>query len=183
MKKNIKKLIILNIPYFVIGAVSTNLGEAFRIAGGSNASERIRSVIVDGFLKQAFSNPLPSLHPVDIMTGIAIGALIRLVVYIKSKNAKTFRHNIEYGSARWGKPEDIEPFIDPDFRNNVILSQTERITLNSRPADPKYARNKNVLVVGGSGSGKTRYFIKPNLLQMSTSVVLTDPKGYLCIGQ
>ena len=179
MKKNIKKLIILNIPYFVIGAVSTNFGEAFRIAGGSNASERIRSVIVDGFLKQAFSNPLPSLYPVDIMTGIAIGTLIRLVVYIKSKNAKTFRHNIEYGSARWGKPEDIEPFIDPDFRNNVILSQTERITLNSRPANPKYARNKNVLVVGGSGSGKTRGFIKPNLLQMRTSVVLTDPKGTL----
>lgn len=176
-KKNLKKLIILNIPYFVIGLVATNIGEAFRIAGGTNASEKVQSVILDGCFGTAFSNPLPSLHPVDLLVGIAIGAVLRLAVYIKSKNAKKFRHNQEYGSARWGTREDIEPYIDPVFQNNVILSQSERLTMNSRPKSPKYARNKNTLVVGGSGSGKTRFFIKPNLLQMHSSYVLTDPKG------
>ena len=176
-KKNLKKLIILNIPYFVIGLVATNVGEAFRIAGGTNASEKVQSVILDGCFGTAFSNPLPSLHPVDLLVGIAVGAALRLAVYIKSKNAKKFRHNQEYGSARWGTREDIEPYMDPVFQNNVILSQTERLTMNSRPKLPKYARNKNTLVVGGSGSGKTRFFIKPNLLQMHSSYVLTDPKG------
>ena len=177
MKKNLKKLIILNIPYVVIGLVATNIGEAFRIAGGTNASEKVQSVILDGCFGTAFSNPLPSLHPVDLLVGIAVGAVLRLAVYIKSKNAKKFRHNQEYGSARWGTREDIEPYMDPVFQNNVILSQTERLTMNSRPKLPKYARNKNTLVIGGSGSGKTRFFIKPNLLQMHSSYVLTDPKG------
>ena len=176
-KKNLKKLIILNIPYIVIGLVATNIGEAFRIAGGTNASEKVQSVILDGCFGTAFSNPLPSLHPMDLLVGLAIGGILRLAVYIKSKNAKKFRHNQEYGSARWGTHADIEPYMDPVFANNVILSQTERLTMNNRPAQPKYARNKNTLVVGGSGSGKTRFFIKPNLLQMHSSYVLTDPKG------
>ena len=176
-KKNLKKLIILNIPYIVIGLVATNIGEAFRIAGGTNASEKVQSVILDGCFGTAFSNPLPSLHPMDLLVGLAIGGILRLAVYMKSKNAKKFRHNQEYGSARWGTHADIEPYIDPVFANNVILSQTERLTMNNRPTQPKYARNKNTLVVGGSGSGKTRFFIKPNLLQMHSSYVLTDPKG------
>ena len=176
-KKNLKKLIILNIPYVVIGLVATNVGEAFRIAGGTNASEKVQSVVLNGCFGTAFANPLPSLHPIDLLVGLAIGGFLRLAVYIKGKNAKKFRHNQEYGSARWGKHEDIEPYMDPVFQNNVILSQTERLTMNSRPANPKYARNKNTLVVGGSGSGKTRFFIKPNLLQMHSSYVLTDPKG------
>lgn len=178
MKKiNIKKLIILNIPYVIVGLVATNIGEAFRIAGGTNASEKLQSVILDGCFGTAFSNPFPSFHPVDLLVGLAIGGILRLAVYIKSKNAKKFRHNQEYGSARWGTHADIEPYMDPVFANNVILSQTERLTMNNRPAQPKYARNKNTLVVGGSGSGKTRFFIKPNLLQMHSSYVLTDPKG------
>ena len=156
MNNKTKKLLILNIPYVVVGAIATNIGEAFRTA---------------------FSNPLPSLNPIDLLVGIGIGAALRLAVYLKGKNAKNFRHNREYGSARWGKREDIEPYIDPNFQNNVILSQTERLTMNSRPTNPKYARNKNVLVVGGSGSGKTRFFIKPNILQMHSSYVVTDPKG------
>lgn len=176
-KKNLKKLLILNIPYVVIGLVATNIGEAFRIAGGTNASEKVQSVVLEGCFGTAFANLLPSLHPIDLLVGLAIGGILRLAVYIKGKNAKKFRHNQEYGSARWGKHEDIEPYMDPVFQNNVILSQTERLTMNSRPANPKYARNKNTLVVGGSGSGKTRFFIKPNLLQMHSSYVLTDPKG------
>ena len=176
-KKNLKKLIIWSIPYIVIGLVATNFGEAFRIAGGTNGSEKVQSVILDGCFGTAFSNPLPSLHPMDLLVGLAIGGILRLAVYMKSKNAKKFRHNQEYGSARWGTHADIEPYMDPVFANNVILSQTERLTMNNRPAQPKYARNKNTLVVGGSGSGKTRFFIKPNLLQMHSSYVLTDPKG------
>lgn len=184
MKKiNIKKLIILNIPYVIVGLVATNIGEAFRIAGGTNASEKLQSVILEGYFGTAFSNPFPSFHPVDLLVGLAIGGILRLAVYMKSKNAKKFRHNQEYGSARWGTHADIEPYMDPVFANNVILSQTERLTMNNRPAQPKYARNKNTLVVGGSGSGKTRFFIKPNLLQMHSSYVLTDPKGYLCVRQ
>ena len=135
-------------------------------------------VLYGGFSK-AFANILPSLHPFDLMVGIACGLALRLAVYIKGKNAKSFRHNREYGSARWGKHEDIEPYEDPVFKNNVILSQTEKLTMNSRPKLPKYARNKNVLIVGGSGSGKTRFWIKPNLLQLHSSYVLTDPKGTL----
>ena len=177
MNNKTKKLLILNIPYVVIGAFATNIGEAFRIASGTNASEKVQSLVLDGCFKTAFSNPLPSLNPMDLLVGIGIGAALRLAVYIKGKNAKNFRAGREYGSARWGKHEDIEPFIDPVFENNVILSQTERLTMNSRPANPKYARNKNTLVVGGSGSGKTRFFIKPNILQMTTSLVVTDPKG------
>ncbi|MCR5117991.1 MAG: type IV secretory system conjugative DNA transfer family protein [Lachnospiraceae bacterium] len=179
MKKNLKKLLILNIPYVVIGLIATNIGEAFRIAAGSNASEKVQSLILDGCFAKAFANPMPSIHPVDLLIGLAVGAGLRLAVYLKGKNAKKFRHNMEYGSARWGTREDIEPFIDPVFANNVILSRTERISMESRPANPKYARNKNVLVVGGSGSGKTRFFIKPNILQMTSSLVITDPKGTL----
>ncbi|MCF0187234.1 MAG: type IV secretory system conjugative DNA transfer family protein, partial [Bacteroidaceae bacterium] len=174
---NIKKLLILNIPYILVGAFATNFGEAWRIATGSNMSEKIQSLVLNGAFGQAFANPLPSLYPTDILVGIVCGAALRLAVYLKGKNAKKYRHNEEYGSARWGKHEDIAPFEDPEFSQNVILSQTERITMSSRPSRPKYARNKNVLVVGGSGSGKTRFFIKPNALQMNSSVVLVDPKG------
>ncbi|MBR4004575.1 MAG: type IV secretory system conjugative DNA transfer family protein [Treponema sp.] len=177
MNNKTKKLLILNIPYVVVGAIATNIGEAFRIASGTNASEKVQSLVLDGCFGTAFSNPMPSLNPIDLLVGIGIGAALRLAVYLKGKNAKNFRHNREYGSARWGKREDIEPYIDPNFQNNVILSQTERLTMNSRPTNPKYARNKNVLVVGGSGSGKTRFFIKPNILQMHSSYVVTDPKG------
>ncbi len=178
-QKNIKKLLILNVPYFLVGAFATNLGEAWRFAVGSNMSEKVQSLILDGDFGKAFANPMPSLFPTDILVGIACGAALRLAVYLKGKNAKKYRHNEEYGSARWGKHEDIAPFEDPDFSQNVILSQTERITMSSRPSQPQYARNKNVLVVGGSGSGKTRFFIKPNLLQMHSSYVVTDPKGGL----
>ena len=175
--KNLKKLIILNIPYVIVGLFATNIGEAFRIASGTNASEKVQSLVLDGCFGAAFSNPMPSFHPVDLLAGLAIGAVLRLAVYMKSKNAKKFRHNEEYGSARWGNHADIEPYMDPVFENNVILSQSERLTMNSRPKEPKYARNKNTLVVGGSGSGKTRFFIKPNILQMHSSYVITDPKG------
>ncbi len=175
--KNIKKLLILNIPYILIGAFATNLGEAWRLADGANMSEKITGMVLEGGFGAAFSNPLPSLHPMDLLIGIVVGAILRLAVYMKGKNAKKYRHNVEYGSARWGTHADIEPFLDADFANNVLLSQTERITMNSRPSEPKYARNKNVLVVGGSGSGKTRFFIKPNLLQMHSSYCVTDPKG------
>ena len=175
--KNIKKLLILNIPYILIGAFATNLGEAWRLADGANMSEKIQGMVLGDGFGAAFSNPLPSLHPMDLLIGIAVGAILRLAVYMKGKNAKKYRHNVEYGSARWGTHADIEPFLDADFANNVLLSQTERITMNSRPSEPKYARNKNVLVVGGSGSGKTRFFIKPNLLQMHSSYCVTDPKG------
>lgn len=182
-KKNLKKLIILNIPYVIVGLFATNIGEAFRIASGTNASEKVQSLVLDGCFGAAFANPMPSFNPIDLLVGLAIGGILRLAVYMKSKNAKKFRHNQEYGSARWGNHSDIEPYMDPVFENNVILSQSERLTMNSRPKEPKYARNKNTLVVGGSGSGKTRFFIKPNLLQMHSSYVVTDPKGYFWIGQ
>ena len=160
--KQLKKLLILNIPYIILGLAATNFGEAWRLAVGANASKKIQSLVLDGVLQTAFSNPLPSLNPTDLLIGIICGAALRIAVYLKGKNAKKFRHNEEYGSARWGRHEDIEPFEDPVFANNVILSQSERITMSSRPKIPKYARNKNVLVVGGSGSGKTRFFIKPS---------------------
>ena len=175
--KDIKKKVILNLPYVLIGLVATNLGEAWRLTSGRNVSEKVQSLVLDGCFGQAFSNPLPSFVPLDLLIGILIGGGIRLAVYLKGKNAKKFRHGQEYGSARWGTRADIEPFMDPVFSNNVILSRTERLTMNSRPSQPKNARNKNVLVVGGSGSGKTRFFIKPNLLQMHSSYVVTDPKG------
>src|SRR5574344_2506974 len=180
MKKvNMKKLLILNVPYVLIGAVATNLGEAWRIADGTNMSEKVQGMVTGGAFSAAFSNPMPSLHPIDLLVGLAVGGALRLAVYLKGKNAKKYRHNAEYGSARWGTHEDIEPFIDKEFSNNMLLSQTERITMNGRPPEPKFARNKNVLVVGGSGSGKTRFFIKPNALQMNSSYVVTDPKGGL----
>lgn len=177
MNTKLKKQIIMNIPYVLVGLICTNLGEAWRIASGSNVSEKVQSLVLDGAFSQAFSNPLPSFIPFDLLVGLVCGGAFRLAVYLKGKNVKKFRHNIEYGSARWGTHADIEPFEDPEFKNNVILSQTERLTMSSRPKEPKYARNKNVLVVGGSGSGKTRFVLKPNLLQMHSSYVVTDPKG------
>ena len=146
--KKLKKLLILNLPYVIIGLLATNLGEMWRMAVGANMSEKVQSIVLDGLIMKAFSNPLPSIHPIDLIVGIIVGAVLRLAVYLKGKNAKKFRHNVEYGSARWGTHADIEPFEDPTFANNVILSQTERITMNSRPSQPKYARNKNVLIVG-----------------------------------
>ena len=181
--KKIKKKIVLNIPYIIFGLVATNLGEAWRLADGFNSSEKVRSLVIDGCITEAFSNPLPSFLPTDILVGVVAALALRLAVYLKGKNAKKFRHNEEYGSARWGTHADIEPYEDPSFKSNIILSQTERLTMSSRPGNPKYARNKNMLVVGGSGSGKTRFCIKPNLLQMHSSYVVTDPKGYFWIGQ
>lgn len=177
MSTKYKKLLILNLPYVLIGLLATNVGEIWRMSVGENVSEKVQSIVMDGLIMEAFSNPLPSLHIFDLMMGIAVGSVIRLAVYLKGKNAKNYKHNVEYGSARWGKPADIEPFVDKEFSQNVILSQTERIAMNSRPSQPKYARNKNVLIVGGSGSGKTRFWLKPNLLQMHSSYVVTDPKG------
>jgi len=178
MTTKTKKLIINTVPYAAIGLLTTNIGEAIRLSTGKNASDKMISFLTEG-LSIAFSNILPSIHPFDLLVGAAIGGGFRLLMYIRSKNAKKFRHGTEYGSARWGKPEDIAPYKDPEPRKNVILTATESLTMESRPANPKYARNKNVLVVGGSGSGKTRYFIKPNLLQMHSSYVVTDPKGEL----
>ncbi len=178
MTTKTKKLIINTVPYAAIGLLTTNIGEAIRLSTGKNASDKMISFLTEG-LGIAFSNMQPSLHPFDLLVGAAIGGGFRLLMYIRSKNAKKFRHGTEYGSARWGKPEDIAPYKDPEPRKNVILTATESLTMESRPANPKYARNKNVLVVGGSGSGKTRYFIKPNLLQMHSSYVVTDPKGEL----
>ena len=177
MNRKLKKKLILNVPYAVLGLVATNLGEAWRLATGTNTSEKLQSLILDGCFKEAFSNILPSIHPLDLCVGAAVAGTLRLTVYLKGKNAKKYRHNEEYGSARWGTHADIEPYIDPVFQNNVILSQSERLTMSSRPKNPKYARNKNVLIVGGSGSGKTRFWLKPNLLQMHSSYVVTDPKG------
>ena len=171
----LKKLLIRALPYILIGLVCTNLGEAWRIAEGANASEKLLSFFTT--MGIAFGNPLPSFHPIDLMVGLICGAGLRAAVYIRGKNAKNFKHNLEYGSARWGGPKDIEPFIDPVFENNVILTKTERLMMSNRPKNPANARNKNVLIVGGSGSGKTRFWIKPNLLQLHSSYVLTDPKG------
>lgn len=177
MNQKVKKQLILNIPYVVLGLFATNFGEAWRISGGVNASEKLLSMILGDGFQQAFSNPLPSFYPLDLTVGICCALALRLAVYLKGKNAKKFRHNEEYGSARWGTHADIEPYEDPVFENNVILSQSERLTMNSRRKNPKYERNKNVLVIGGSGSGKTRFVLKPNLLQMHSSYVITDPKG------
>ena len=162
MKKqiNIKKLILLNLPYILVGLFATNFGEAWRLAQGGNASEKMLGLFA--VLPDALGSFWPSLHPLDLLVGICCGAALRLAVYLKGKNAKKYRHNVEYGSARWGTHEDIAPYIDPVFQNNVILTQTERLTMSSRPKNPKYARNKNVLVIGGSGSGKTRFWLKPS---------------------
>ena len=177
MNPKVKKKLILTIPYVVLGLFATNFGEAWRISEGASVSEKLQSLILYGGFQRVFANLLPSLHLMDLLVGAACAGVLRLAVYLCGINAKKFRHNVEYGSARWGTHADIEPFEDPVFANNVILSQTERITMNNRPKLPKYARNKNVLVVGGSGSGKTRFVLKPNLLQMHSSYVVTDPKG------
>ena len=175
MNQKTKKLIILNLPYAIIGLFCSNIGEAWRIAEGTDISTKLLGFFTS--MGTAWGNPMPSFHPFDLCIGLAIGAAFRLVVYVRSKNAKKYRHGEEYGSARWGGPKDIEPFADPVFQNNVILTRTESLTMNSRPKDPKTARNKNVLIVGGSGSGKTRFWLKPNLLQCHSSYVITDPKG------
>ena len=176
---NIKKLVLLNLPYFLLGLFATNLGEAWRLATGADASAKMLSFF--STLPVALGSWWPSLHPLDLLVGLCCGAGLRLVVYLKGKNAKKYRHNVEYGSARWGTHDDIAPYIDPVFQNNVILTQTERLTMSSRPKNPKYARNKNVLVIGGSGSGKTRFWLKPNLMQMHSSYVVTDPKGTILV--
>ena len=181
MKKplNIKKFLLPNIPYVFIALFATKLGQAWRLAPGTDFSGKTLH-LMEGFAA-AFQSALPSFHPIDLCVGVAAALLIRLIVYVKGKNAKKFRKNLEYGSARWGKPEDIAPYVDPKFENNVILTQTERLMMSNRPKDPKTARNKNVLVVGGSGSGKTRFFIKPNLMQLHSSYVVTDPKGSIAV--
>ena len=176
---DIKKLVLLNLPYLLMGLFATNFGEAWRLAQGANASEKFLSLFA--VLPGALQSFWPSLHPLDLLVGLCCGAGLRLAVYLKSKNAKKYRHGMEYGSARWGTSEDIAPYIDPVFQNNVILTKTESLTMNSRPKDPKTARNKNVLVIGGSGSGKTRFWLKPNLMQMHSSYVVTDPKGTILV--
>ena len=177
--KKLKKIIIKTLPYALVGLVCTNLGEAWRLAEGSDASKKLLSFF--STLGTAFSNPLPSFHPADLLVGAICGGALYLAVYIRHKNAKHFKHNQEYGSARWGTHADIEPFMDPKFENNVILTATERLTMSNRPKNPATARNKNVLIVGGSGSGKTRFWLKPNLLQMHSSYVVTDPKGSILV--
>ena len=179
MSNKTKKQLLLNLPYFIAGLVCTNLGEAWRIAEGADMSEKLLGFL--SALGAACSNPMPSLHPMDLLIGVCCGAGLRLAVYLKSKNAKKYRHGMEYGSARWGTQKDIEPFEDPVFANNVILTRTERLMMGNRPKNPANARNKNVLVVGGSGSGKTRFWLKPNLLQCHSSYVVTDPKGDIVI--
>nr|WP_142412609.1 DUF4368 domain-containing protein [Clostridium sp. Marseille-P7770] len=181
MKKqlDIKKLLLLNLPYILMGLFATNFGEAWRMAVGADASAKMLSFF--STLPVALASWWPSLHPLDLLVGLCCGAGLRLAVYLKSKNAKKYRHGMEYGSARWGTHEDIAPYIDPVFQNNVILTKTESLTMNSRPKDPKTARNKNVLVIGGSGSGKTRFWLKPNLMQMHSSYVVTDPKGTILV--
>ena len=177
--KKLTKLLALYLPYILLGLVATNFGEAWRLAEGKELGDKIMSMM--GTVPLAFANPLPSLHPLDILVGLCCGAGLRLAVYLRGKNAKKYRHGMEYGSARWGTPKDIEPFIAPKFEDNIILTKTERLMMSNRPPDPKNARNKNVLVVGGSGSGKTRFWLKPNLLQCHSSYVVTDPKGSIVV--
>ena len=177
--KKLTKLLALYLPYLLLGLVTTNFGEAWRLAEGKELGERIMSIM--GTVPLAFANPLPSLHPLDILVGLCCGAGLRLAVYLRGKNAKKYRHGMEYGSARWGTAKDIEPFMAPKFADNIILTKTERLMMSNRPPDPKNARNKNVLVVGGSGSGKTRFWLKPNLLQCHSSYVITDPKGSIVV--
>ena len=178
-KKDIKRLLILNVPYILVGLFATNLGEAWRLAEGADSSAKILGFI--STLPIALQNPMPSFYPLDLLVGIIAGAGLRLAVYLKAKNAKKYRHNVEYGSARWGTVKDIEPFMAPKFEDNVILTKTERLMMSNRPKNPAHARNKNVLIIGGSGSGKTRFWLKPNLLQMHSSYVITDPKGSIVI--
>ena len=177
--KKLTKLLALYLPYLLLGLVATNFGEAWRLAEGKELGDKIMSMM--GTIPVAFANPLPSLHPLDLLVGLCCGAGLRLAVYLRGKNAKKYRHGMEYGSARWGTPKDIEPFMAPKFSDNIILTKTERLMMSNRPPDPKNARNKNVLVVGGSGSGKTRFWLKPNLLQCHSSYVVTDPKGTIVL--
>ena len=177
--KKLTKLLALYLPYILLGLVATNFGEAWRLAEGKELGDKIMSLM--GTIPVAFANPLPSLHPLDLLVGLCCGAGLRLAVYLRGKNAKKYRHGMEYGSARWGTPKDIEPFMAPKFADNIILTKTERLMMSNRPPDPKNARNKNVLVVGGSGSGKTRFWLKPNLLQCHSSYVVTDPKGTIVL--
>ena len=177
--KKLTKLLALYLPYILLGLAATNFGEAWRLAEGKELGDKIMSMM--GTVPLAFANPLPSLHPLDILVGLCCGAGLRLAVYLRGKNAKKYRHGMEYGSARWGTAKDIEPFMAPKFADNIILTKTERLMMSNRPPDPKNARNKNVLVVGGSGSGKTRFWLKPNLLQMHSSYVVTDPKGTILL--
>ena len=174
---NLKKYVLPNLPYLFVGLYATKLGQAWRLSSGMEFADKVLH-LMDGFAT-AFQSAAPSFHPSDLLVGLCCGAGLRLAVYIKGKNAKKYRHGREYGSARWGSAKDIEPFQAPKFEDNILLTKTERLMMNSRPADPKNARNKNVLIVGGSGSGKTRFWIKPNLLQMHSSYVLTDPNGNL----
>ena len=177
--KKLTKLLALYVPYLLLGLVATNLGEAWRLAEGKELGDKIMSMM--STIPVAFANPLPSLHPLDLLVGVCCGAGLRLAVYLRGKNAKKYRHGMEYGSARWGTAKDIEPFMAPKFSDNIILTKTERLMMSNRPPDPKNARNKNVLVVGGSGSGKTRFWLKPNLLQCHSSYVVTDPKGTIVL--
>ena len=177
--KKLTKLLALYLPYILLGLVATNVGEAWRLAEGKELGDKIMSMM--GTIPVAFANPLPSLHPLDLLVGLCSGAGLRLAVYLRGKNAKKYRHGMEYGSARWGTAKDIEPFMAPKFEDNIILTKTERLMMSNRPPDPKNARNKNVLVVGGSGSGKTRFWLKPNLLQCHSSYVVTDPKGSIVV--
>ena len=177
--KKLTKLLALYLPYILLGLVATNFGEAWRLAEGKELGGKIMSMM--GTIPVAFANPLPSLYPLDLLVGLCCGAGLRLAVYLRGKNAKKYRHGMEYGSARWGTPKDIEPFMAPKFADNIILTKTERLMMSNRPPDPKNARNKNVLVVGGSGSGKTRFWLKPNLLQCHSSYVITDPKGSIVV--
>ena len=177
--KKLTKLLALYLPYILLGLVATNFGEAWRLAEGKELGDKIMSMM--GTIPLAFANPLPSLHPLDLLVGLCCGAGLRLAVYLRGKNAKKYRHGMEYGSARWGTAKDIEPFMAPKFADNIILTKTERLMMSNRPPDPKNARNKNVLVVGGSGSGKTRFWLKPNLLQCHSSYVVTDPKGTIVL--
>ena len=184
MQINIKKYVLPNLPYVMIGLYATKLGQMWRLAPGADFSAKVLG-LMDGFAA-AFQSAAPSFHPADLLVGLLCGAALRLAVYVKGKNAKKYRHNMEYGSARWGNAQDIAPYIAPKFEDNIILTQTERLTMNSRPKDPKTARSKNVLVIGGSGSGKTRFFLKPNLMQCTSksypvSFVVTDPKGDIVI--
>jgi len=177
--KKLTKLLALYLPYILLGLVATNIGEAWRLAEGKELGDKIMAMM--GTVPVAFANPLPSLHPLDLLVGLCCGAGLRLAVYLRGKNAKKYRHGMEYGSARWGTAKDIEPFMAPKFADNIILTKTERLMMSNRPPDPKNARNKNVLVVGGSGSGKTRFWLKPNLLQCHSSYVVTDPKGSIVV--
>ena len=177
--REIKRLLILNLPYMILGLVATNLGEAWRMAEGADTSAKTLSFL--STIPMAFGNPMPSFHPMDLLIGVLLGAVLRLAVYLKGKNAKKYRHGVEYGSARWGNAKDIEPFMAPKFEDNVILTRTERLMMSNRPKNPANARNKNVLIIGGSGSGKTRFWLKPNLLQMHSSYVVTDPKGSIVV--